>query len=731
MFAHKMFPDVVNFFPYLRACFSFSGKFFSVAGVVESGTLLFMKRIILLLLFPVVTAQAQDTNIKSLQTVTITHQLYKKQDDVIDIKKVANPITIIDKKTIRMMGSRRLDEVLREQTGMAMVNDLGSGNRSLGIQMQGFSSEYILILINGQPMTGRFNGNFDLSRISVSDIERIEVIKGAASSLYGSEAMGGVINIITKQTVTDPQATASLLYGTYNTLDATLQGEAPFTRGSVNISGNYYKTDGFNVNTQYLQEGQTSPPYHSINLQGRAHYKLSDKSSLYLSSRLADRHSVMDRSYGAQPFSDLLDEKDFNTALSLNTNLNNGWRLLGRYYITHYKTEQAVHIVETGKELQRNVFSQVINRLELQAAKDLIPEKLAFTGGLGGDHQQMIYSMYNYFGYAQLNYNPKPAYSFIAGLRYDGNNVYGGKLNPSFGATWSPAAWVKIKTSLGKGFKSPTYAQMYQVFTNITQGYTVIGANNFEEKIAELQKAGLVQQVWANAAGIRDLQPETSTSFNFGAKFSFAKTVELDINGFYNKIDNLINTEQVGISKNGQQIFSYFNLKDIYTTGVEAGIKYSPLKHLVLSAGYQYLIAKNREIEDNIGHTTVRSPEGIRPARSSDYFGLPNRSKHMFNVQAYYEYKPWGLSASVRAGYRGKYGFLDIDNNGYIDRYDVFVNGYTLLNASIQKTLFRDMLTLRFTVDNITDHTDYLMPSQPGRMLMGGFIFNLRKNSVN
>jgi outer membrane receptor for ferrienterochelin and colicins len=103
----------------------------------------------------------------------------------------------------------------------------------------------------------------------------------------------------------------------------------------------------------------------------------------------------------------------------------------------------------------------------------------------------------------------------------------------------------------------------------------------------------------------------------------------------------------------------------------------------------------------------------------------------MFNVQAYYEYKPWGITASVRAGYRGKYGFLDIDNNGYIDQYDVFVNGYTLLNAAVQKTLFRDMLTLRISVDNITNHTDYLMPSQPGRILMAGFIFNLRKNSVN
>ncbi len=105
-----------------------------------------------------------------------------------------------------MMGSRRLDEVLREQTGLAVVSDLGSGNRAVGLQMRGFSAEYITVLIDGQPMAGRNNGNFDLSRISISGIERIEIIKGASSSLYGSEALGGVVNIITKQNSTSMQA---------------------------------------------------------------------------------------------------------------------------------------------------------------------------------------------------------------------------------------------------------------------------------------------------------------------------------------------------------------------------------------------------------------------------------------------------------------------------------------------------------------------------------------------
>lgn len=672
---------------------------------------------------------------RMLEGVTISQHALRKENDIIDINKVAAPTAIITKKTIRLMGSRRLDEVLREQNGMAMVNDLGSGNRSIGIQMQGFSSEYIMILIDGQPMTGRFNGNFDLSRISVSDVERIEVIKGASSSLYGSEAMGGVINIITRQYIHSPQATANLMYGTYNTLDASLSGETPLRkqRGYVYASGNYYRTDGFNVNTQYLKDGQTSPPYNSLHLQGRAKYKLSDRTGILVSSRFADRQSVMSRSYGAQPFNDRLDEQDINTAASLNHYTDNGWRLLGRYYLTHYRTDQAVNIIETGKELQANIFSQWINRAEFQAGRDLLSKKLSLIGGAGGDHQTMNNSsanldnnMVNYFGYAQANYNPSAKYGLIAGLRYDGNSIYGGKLNLSVGATWEPAAWISFKASLGNGFKAPTYAQMYQVFTNITQGYTVVGANNFHEKTDEMNKAGLIQQIWPNAAGIRELKPETSTSYNLGVTFLFAGTGELSVNGFYNNIRHLINTEQFGIMRTGQQLFSYININKVFTRGVEAGFKYSPVKGLYLTAGYQLLDARSNDIIDAIKNNTgaysrVRTPEGIRQAAVSDYFGLPNRSRHMGTLQAFYEHLPWGLGASVRASYRGKYGFLDIDNNGYIDRYDVFVDGYTLFNASLQKSLLKKRLTLRFAADNIGNVTNYLMPSQPGRVFMAGF----------
>ncbi|UYQ95106.1 TonB-dependent receptor [Chitinophaga horti] len=678
-----------------------------------------------------------------LKAVTVAGNAYQKQDDVIDIKKIAQPVTVITKQTIALMGSRRLDEVMREQTGMSLVSDLGSGNRSVGLQMQGFGSEYIMILINGQPMAGRFNGNFDLSRISVSDIERIEIIKGASSSLYGCEALGGVVNIITRQVVTQAQGSASLQYGSFNSVDAILEGETPFAnhKGSAYLSGNFYKTDGFNVNTQYLKQGQTGPPYNSLNLQGRLNYKLNDVHTLQLSGRYAGRNSLMQRSYGTQQFDDQLDEKDLNAGLSLNSKLNSGTRLLTRYYLTRNATDQEVTFQQTGTALQTNRFVQSIHRLELQASHDFIGTGVSLTGGAGGDYQLMTnraeggqHDMYNYFGYVQANYKKGSKYDLILGARYDGNNVYGGKLNGTFGAGYQPAKWVKLKLSVGQGFKSPTYAQLYQVFTNVMQGYTVIGANVFAEKAEEMRKAGMIQSLWPLAAQVGELQPETSTSFNLGVTFMPVKALEVNVNGFYNNIKNQLFNQQVGIMSNSQQLYTFFNVERAYTTGLESVAKWMPLTGLSFSAGYQYLIAKDRGVEDSIKagagkYATVRADGGVRNASVSDYYNLPNRSRHSANFQVFYEYQPWGLGVSLRGNYRGKYGFMDMDNNGFIDPYDVYVEGYFMGYVSVQKKLFNKRMTLQLSVDNVFDYTDYLMPAQPGRMVMGGVSWQFSKKT--
>ena len=104
------------------------------------------------------------------------------------------PVQIITESEIKSTNSLRLNDILNEQTGLITVSDFGGGE---GIQMQGLDSQYTLILIDGAPVIGRLSGTLDLKRFSLGNIKQIDIVKGASSSLYGSAALAGVINIIT------------------------------------------------------------------------------------------------------------------------------------------------------------------------------------------------------------------------------------------------------------------------------------------------------------------------------------------------------------------------------------------------------------------------------------------------------------------------------------------------------------------------------------------------------
>lgn len=606
---------------------------------------------------------ADSSQHRILNGVTVTgSQRVSNVDNVIDIRQLPMPVLVIDKRTIEAMGSRRLDEVMRGQTGMAIVSDLGAGNRAVGLQMQGFSSEYITILINGQPMAGRNNGSFDLSRISVSDIERIEIIKGASSSLYGSEALGGVVNIITRQHVNHPQGLVNVLYGTFHSVDATVEAETPFAgkKASAFLSGNYYRTDGFNADPVYLK-GKTAPPYNSLTFQGRGRYQLNKIHTLHITGRYAGRSSTMKRSYGADPFTDVLQESDGNGMVALNSQLPGGIRIVSRYYYTRYRSEQEVTLDKTGNILQNNTFVEQMHKAEMQAAREFLQKQVTVIGGAGveyasiaGEKNQASGSMYNYFAYGQASWKPSAPLNIIAGARYTGNSIYGGKLTPSTGITYTPVSWLTLKGAVGQGFKSPSYKQMYQIFTNASQGYTTIGANVIDEGIAALKAAGQLVNAWNNAGLVTDLKAETSTSFNAGFSIRPAYQLEFTFNGFYNDIHNMIDNQPIGVKTNGANLYSWFNIARAYTSGIELGSSWQPFKGFTVSAGYQLLYARNRAYSDSIsnGTKTVRAPGGERQAQMADHFGLPNRSRHMANLQLFYEYKPAGLHLSARATYR-------------------------------------------------------------------------------
>jgi outer membrane receptor for ferrienterochelin and colicins len=670
----------------------------------------------------------------------------ESHDNLIDFTRTPMPATVITRKQIEMMGSRRLDEVLKEQTGLAIVNDIGSGARAVGLQLQGFDSGYTMIMIDGQPMTGRNSGNFDLSRITVANIERIEIIKGASSCLFGSEALAGVVNIVTRQNIAQSQGLASVRYGSFNTLDATLEGETPFSggKGSGYLSGNYYRTDGFNANP-YLSEGKTAPPYNSYTLQGRARYTLSKMNALNITGRYAVRNSVNQTAYNTTPSRDVLNEKDLNASAILNTNFNSGWRVKNQYYLTRYATDQNITNLAGGYVIPSNNFVQYLHRGELQAAQTYFGT-MVLTGGTGIQYETMNDNLYSgaksqstAFVYGQADWKISDELGITGGVRGEHHSRYGSSLNPSFGLKYQPVKALTLKAAVATGFKTPDFRQLYLNFTNLAGGgYTVLGTDVFAAELQKLQDAGQISAVFANAARVTTLKPERSVAYSAGFTVQLNANLKADVNGFYNDVRNFINTDQVASKTGGQQVFSYFNIDRALLAGADIGLNWKAARGLNISAGYQLLYAKDRGVIDSIkagtgNYAQVYDPNTSQTRRSkvSDYFGLNNRSRHMANIKFTYEYEPKGITATFRVNYRGKYGFQEANRpNGFLDPYDTYVSGFFLLNASLQKTLMDKHFSIQVTADNFMNYRDQLMPAQSGRTIMLGLNYRFFKNKI-
>jgi outer membrane receptor for ferrienterochelin and colicins len=233
-----------------------------------------------------------------------------------------------------------------------------------------------------------------------------------------------------------------------------------------------------------------------------------------------------------------------------------------------------------------------------------------------------------------------------------------------------------------------------------------------------------------------------------GGRATVFKKLTVDLNFFYNSIDNLIETQAVAVTTANQMIYSYRNIKRVFTQGLEANLSYPVTQRISLSLGYQLLYAKDADVVDQVeqGQVFWRDPETLvtRRLKPDEYFGLYNRSRHMGNFKIFYAHNGW--EGSARVIYRGPYGMgdirgniqgevlppSDVNGNGILDVYDHFVSGYAQVNLSVARTL-NPGLRIQVGVDNLLDYTDPIyIPNLPGRLLYAsvGYTF-VKKTKSN
>lgn len=665
------------------------------------------------------------------------------------------PVTLVPQTQIRTMGSMRLNDVLTEQTGLTIVPQVnGAGN---GLQLQGFDPAYTLILVDGEPLIGRFTGSLELSRVAVGNIKQIEIVKGPSSSLYGSDALAGVVNIITSR----PQGTQGSLYtryGTNNTMDLTGDYGFKGEKFGLYVFGNRYSTDGYNLATNNL--GQTVSPFQNYTGTFKLTYQFGPKTDLSLSGRYFEEH---------QQFSyNVLSGIGDQTFLTAGTGKVNEWninpvlihrfsdrlKMTARFYNTSYQTATHTNDVAADTLYYKDDFKQTFMRPEINA-EYYFSDKNILTLGAGDVIETVQTSRYGdeflrkqqtrYF-FFQDEINPTKKLSVIAGLRYDNNTVYGSQFSPKLSTRWEINNTVALKASFGVGFKAPDFRQQYYNFSNTAGGgYSVLGTEVIGDRLAELEAQGQIKSYVYDPAKVRALNPERSKSVNVGARILVAKKLTSDINLFYNSVDNMIITQTIAITQSNQSIFSYINVARTYTAGLESNFTYPMTQKLNFSVGYQLLYAKDKDVEEQVkeGNVYYRDPVTLetRRLRPSEYFGLYNKSRHMGNVKLFYSDPAKGIDASIRVIYRGKFGIgdvrgsdiptSDLNGNSILDTHDQFVDGYALVNISAAKT-FRQGLRFQVGVDNVFDYKDPVyIPNVPGRLLYASIRYTFSKNNLS
>jgi len=627
------------------------------------------------------------------------------------------PVKLISNQEITKSNSSRLSDILDDQSGIFIVSDFGGGN---GIQIQGLDSQYTLLLIDGSPIIGRQSGTLDLDRISIGNIEQIEIIKGSSSSLYGTDAIGGVVNLITTMTNDSISADISYKFSSFNTNDISMNiGKISNKGHNLNLYFNSFNSEGYDLNDNPVLN--TVEPYKSYTGFLRHNFK-KNKWSFFSSSRIYNENQdfTLDlNSYGRN----IINESSINT--SINFQNNESHKFVFENYFTNYKNDEEYDLNQNS--IDESFFDQSLFKSEIRSIfKNDVKNTLTIGLGFYSEtlkrnnfyKDKVSQNSFNYFvqyeGFIFKNTN------YIFGARYDQYDEYESEFSPRFAIRTQINDNISSKISIGKGFKTPDFRQLYFNFSNSNSGYSVIGFNAAKEIIYNLQNLGQISNLIISEEEFSgNLKPESSISFNLGFNINTYKNIIFDLNFFRNQIQNLIDYKIIATKLNGQSIFSYYNLNKVYTQGIEFNTAFRLLNDFKINFGYQYLEAKDNEAKNQIkkgevfARLTPNSPAfQIKP---KDYYGLYNRSRHNLNFKISYVTKN-NFELYFKSKYRSKYGISDTNGNNLLDDFDEFVDSNLLSDMSISKKYKN--YNLSFGVDNLFNYTDPLnIPNYPGRII--------------
>lgn len=482
------------------------------------------------------------------------------------LKETTEKTVVVTQKQIQRIAPTSTIDLLKTIPGLYMQNHSASSGSTL-IRIRGLDAKYVSILIDGVPVRNRLHDALPIELIPLSQIERIEIIKGSASTLYGSDAIAGVINIITKKPKKD-KISLDLTQTGYTTGQVAGDLSAAFRNDmfSLMVFGGYDYYGGKKDDDTYLIR-KSDQKNVGIDLG----FFASENTKISLKATALYIDSEYDYSYSTDKFY-IADKTKYDAVLRVSHVLNSDLKLdlISAYENYTYGTKTKTISTGTSTERTEEVLDVLNEELRLKwsiqkninllLGYNLSYESLEAKDKIGGDGSK---GSATHNGYAQfiLNFLGTDKLIITPGLRYTYNSDFDGYLSPKIGVRYNFIKEVGLKASYAYGYKIPTLKQRYMEWDH---SYYMIYGNE-------------------------DLEPEKSKSFDVALVFNPFKELHIEGGYFYTKIKNAITTQSSGGSN-----YQYYNAEDAYVTGAEIDVKGTILNDFSYSIGYVYQIAKEK-----------------------------------------------------------------------------------------------------------------------------------------
>jgi outer membrane receptor for ferrienterochelin and colicins len=554
---------------------------------------------------------------------------------------------VIGRTDIENSGASTVADLLDAQPGVTLDRSFAGTS----VRLQGLSPEHTLVLVDGQRVIGRKNGAIDMSRYPVEWIERIEIVKGPSSVLYGSDALGGVINIITRRADGPFSADSYASYGTLDEIDAS--ASTAIERGAVSsrVHAGYHSTNGYDRDAETLTtNGPSRETIHagsistvSINPDWRVTPRIS--------YRQQDSRGVSESGGGAVFDVRNLSE-EVQVALGSDASFGSTDRLqvtaFSTWYRDQYRSDQrdsdALDAYEDTSELLFQGAVQYDRTIgtshRTTLGVDALTEEMT-SGRLGpgeGDRQRI-----GLFAQDEWSITESPRVTLLPGVRFDLDSQFGNHTTPRVAGRYDPTESIAIRAGFGWGYRAPSFKELLLRFENPGAGYTVEGNQN--------------------------LRPETSRNANLAFEWTATDTLWLSVSGYRNDVKDLIGfgTLEDGVAGSPTR-FGYINVSEALTQGGEFNAE--------LTANFGFSIGGGYALTDTRDLTNDRPLEG--------------RSKHRVTGSLNQTIERTGTLFTAQGSWSGtKFYFIDTDGDGEENRLES--DPTTLIDLRI----FQDIQTAR------------------------------------